>query len=245
MQNEIKQQNIIYKQAQDEYFKNQSPENKDEYEFQKQVDLQNQDMLRNMERERETYMKELDVEKIKEYKNNITTIQQQLKTKSPSHPASDFDDLYKQLDKDAHESPLTSTTSTNSTSSSTSTDNHTENISLHYTDTNNGKRVQNLLWTIIILIIILIMINIIIPLITKNKYIPSIIISLLNVVILIISFILLYFLLLGEKIDNNDNNNTVKAKIYFMTFICYVIGVLGLITFSICGIPNIKILLKK
>jgi hypothetical protein len=79
----------------------------------------------------------------------------------------------------------------------------------------------------------MICINIIIPLLTKNKYIPSVIISVLNIGILIISLGLLYLLLFGLK------SNNVKA--YLMSFVGYIISILGLITFSMCGIPNIKI----
>jgi hypothetical protein len=223
LEHDIKQQNVIYKKAEDDFSKNPNQSNKDEFEFQKQVNLQNQEMLQNMKHEREIYMKELGVDKVKEYKNTINYIQKNLHTKS--QPASDFDDLYKKLDKDAHED---SSSSTSTPSSSSSSDNKNED-----TDINNGKNIQNLLIIFTILILAMICINIIIPLVTKNKYIPAVIISLLNIGILIISFALLYSLLFGLK------SNNVKA--YLMSFVGYIISILGLITFSMCGIPNIKI----
>jgi hypothetical protein len=135
--------------------------------------------------------------------------------------------------------PTPTPTTTTTTTPTTQSDLVKE---LKYDTTKNGNSIINCMIAIIVFCIMMLITTILLPYLIDNQLIISIIIIVINLAIMITVLLLTYYLF-----DNNveDNVNKMKInnyKLNGMTIMGYLVAIMGLIIFFVCGVPNMFLL---
>jgi hypothetical protein len=258
LKNDIMHQQVILQNAKKTYLASKTKENSDEYQFQEYVDKQNQQMLSDMEKQRSKLVDELYQEKIKEYQHSLDVVsksqssgESQSSSGSQSYNSSKSSSDSQSLNSSKSSSDSQSSNSSkssnssNSSSDTESSDKKTDksNDIMTMNDIKYGSTIKTLMFAMVLMLVILIILTILLPQITKNKMISSILISLINFAILIVSLIIFYMSIYNFTTSYSDTNIS-HTKINVILLFTFLTSLLGFITFSMCGIPNIKTLFK-
>ncbi len=115
---------------------------------------------------------------------------------------------------------------------------------LKYDSTKNGDSIINCMVAIIVFCIMMLITTILLPYLIDNQIIISIIIIVINLAIMITVFLLTYYLFDNNVEDNVNKMNINNYKLNGMTIMGYLVAIIGLIIFFVCGVPNIFLLLN-
>jgi hypothetical protein len=113
---------------------------------------------------------------------------------------------------------------------------------LKYDNTKNGSMIINCMVVVIVFCIMMLITTLLLPYLIDNQFIISIIISIINIAIIITIFILTYYLFNNNVKDTNNMSNINNYKYNGMTMMGYLVVMMALIIFFVCGVPNMFLL---